>query len=145
MKDYFNYKNKVCVVTGAASGIGLATVEMLVDLGAKVYALDRNETKIKGIKKFIQTDLSHKESIDEAFEKMPDNIDAFFGVAGLSGAITNYYTTFTVNFIANKYITEEYLEKLEEKFTQKKVKQKEEKTQQVEYNKVEESQDEEEM
>lgn len=111
MKDYFNYKNKVCVVTGAASGIGLATVEMLVDLGAKVYALDRNETKIKGIKKFIQTDLSHKESIDEAFEKMPDNIDAFFGVAGLSGAITNYYTTFTVNFIANKYITEEYLEK----------------------------------
>lgn len=40
---------------------------------------------------------------------------------------------------------EEYLEKLEEKFTQEKVKQKEEKTQQVEYNKVEESQDEEEM
>lgn len=46
------------------------------------------------------------------------------------------------NILSN---TEEYLEKLEEKFTQEKVKQKEEKTQQVEYNKVEESQDEEEM
>ena len=42
-------------------------------------------------------------------EEIPGHIDSFFGVAGLSGAKTNYYKTFTVNYIANKYITEEYL------------------------------------
>ena len=36
MKDYFGYSGKVCVVTGAASGMGKATAEMLVDLGAQV-------------------------------------------------------------------------------------------------------------
>lgn len=109
MKDYFGYKGKVCVVTGASSGIGLATANMLVDLGAEVYALDCNEKKIKGVKRFIQVDLNDKNSIDKAFLKIPKKIDSFFGVAGLSGARTNYYTTFTVNYIANVYITEEYL------------------------------------
>ena len=50
MKDYFGYQNKNVVVTGASSGMGKATAEMLVDLGAKVYALDWNECDVKGIK-----------------------------------------------------------------------------------------------
>ena len=40
MKDYLGYKDKICVVTGAASGMGKATCEILLDLGAKVYAMD---------------------------------------------------------------------------------------------------------
>ena len=40
MKDYFGYKDKVCVVTGAASGMGKATCEILLDMGAVVYGLD---------------------------------------------------------------------------------------------------------
>lgn len=111
MKDYFNYEGKVCVVTGAASGMGKATAEMLVDLGAVVIAMDINTADIPGVKDFILVDLSKKESIDEAFAKVPETIDCYFGVAGLSGQKTSYYTTFSVDFIANKYITETYLEK----------------------------------
>ena len=48
MKDYLGYTGKVCVVTGAASGMGKATAEMLVDLGARVYALDWAEVKVEG-------------------------------------------------------------------------------------------------
>ena len=107
MKDYFGYKNKICVVTGAASGIGYATTELLIELGAEVYALDITRKEISGVKKFIEVDLNNKESIDQAMEQIPTHIDSFFGVAGLSGAKTNYYKTFTVNYIANKYITEE--------------------------------------
>lgn len=110
MKDYFGYKDKICVVTGASSGMGKAVCEMLVNLEAKVYGLDRNPSDNKDIT-FMQCDLSNKDSIDSAFEKLPEHIDSFFGVAGLSGARTGYWTTFTVNFIANKYITETYLEK----------------------------------
>lgn len=109
MKDYFGYNHKVCMVTGAASGIGLKTVELLVELGAEVYALDITEKDIKGVKKFIKVNLNSKDSIDQAMEQIPNHIDSFFGVAGLSGAKTNYYKTFTVNYIANKYITEQYL------------------------------------
>lgn len=103
-----NYKDKICVVTGAASGIGLATTKLLLELGAKVYALDLNELNI-GDFMSIKCDLSSKESIDIAFKKIPEHIDCFFGIAGLSGAKTNYHKTFTVNYIANKYITNEYL------------------------------------
>ena len=46
------------------------------------------------------------------------------------------------NILSN---TEEYLEKVEEKFTQEKLKPKEEKTQQEEHNKVEQTEEEEEM
>lgn len=109
MKDYFGYKNKICVVTGAASGIGKATAELLIELNAEVYALDITKVELQGVKKFIEVDLTNKKSINRAMEQIPSHIDSFFGVAGLSGAKTNYYKTFTVNYIANKYITEEYL------------------------------------
>lgn len=102
------YKGKICVVTGAASGIGRATVKMLLECGAIVYAMDINDLNIDGVVS-IKVDLNSKESIDLAFDNIPKHIDCFFGVAGLSGARTNYYKTFTVNYIANKYITEKYL------------------------------------
>lgn len=109
MKDYFGYQGKVCVVTGAASGMGKKTAEMLVDLGAKVYALDWNKVEVDGITKFLSVDLSCKESIDQAFTEIPEQIDSFFGIAGVSGIKTDFNKTVTIDFIANKYICETYL------------------------------------
>ena len=109
MKDYFGYTNKVCVVTGASSGMGEATARMLVDLGARVYAIDLNECKVEGIEKFIKCNLAKKEEIDSAFTNIPEHIDSFFGIAGLSGAKTDYRTTFDCNYTANMYITLNYL------------------------------------
>ena len=109
MQDYLNYKGAVCVVTGAASGIGKATAGMLVDLGAEVYAIDVQDCDVPGIKKFIQTDLSQKASIDQAFSLLPEKIDKFFGIAGVFGFQHDFITAFTINFIANKYMTEQYV------------------------------------
>ena len=109
MKNYFNYEGKNCVVTGASSGMGKATVEMLVDLGASVYALDLNECTVPGIKEFYKCNLANKNEIDETFAKLPEKIDSFFGVAGLSGSKTDYMTTFNCNYTANMYITLKYL------------------------------------
>lgn len=109
MKDYFGYDGKTCVITGSSSGMGLAATKMLIELGAKVYALDMNDCPVEGIEKFIKCDLSKKESIDEAFKEIPEKIYAFFGNAGLSGSKTDYLTTFNCNFTANLYITNYYL------------------------------------
>ena len=109
MKNALGYEGKVCVVTGASSGMGKATTEILASLGAKVYALDLNPCTVEGIERYIATNLSVKSSIDAAFAEIPEHIDAFFGVAGLSGAKTDYITTFNCDYTANWYITETYL------------------------------------
>lgn len=109
--DYFNYIGKTCVVTGSSNGMGLATAKMLTALGAEVYGVSRSETKVDGIKASILCNLSNKNDIDRAFSQLPEHIDCFFGVAGLSGSKTDYLTTFNCDFTANKYITLEYLKK----------------------------------
>lgn len=109
MKDYFGYQGKVCVITGASSGIGRSTAEILVELGAEVYALNRRDCGIPGLAGFIPTDLSDRASIDRAFAQLPERIDRFFGVSGLSGVQSDYMTTFNVNYTANRYICETYL------------------------------------
>ena len=109
MKDFFRYTDKVCVVTGSSNGMGLATARMLVELGARVYALSRSETKVDGLTASILCDLTKKDDIDRAFAQLPEHIDCFFGIAGLSGAKTDYVTTFNCDFTANKYITLKYL------------------------------------
>ena len=98
--NLMDYADKVCVVTGSASGIGRSVCEMLIAQGAVVYGLDRNEYLPEGMAQFIPTDLADKASIDHAFSLLPARIHCFFGVAGLSGAKTDWWTTFTVNFSA---------------------------------------------
>lgn len=109
MKDYFGYAGTTAVVTGAASGMGRAAAEMLVDLGADVYALDWADIPVPGVKAAIHTDLSVRDSIDEAFARIPDHIDSFFGIAGVSGSNCDFLTTTKIDLIANKYICEKIL------------------------------------
>ena len=39
--------NKVALVTGGASGLGLSTAELLIESGSKVVLLDLNEENAK--------------------------------------------------------------------------------------------------
>ena len=41
--------------------------------------------------------------------QLPEKIDCFFGVAGVSGVANTFNETFTIDFTANKYIIDEYL------------------------------------
>ncbi len=110
MIDYFGYKGKTCVLTGASSGIGKATATLLVEMGAEVYILSRTKPNVEGISSWIQTNLENKSSIDQAFKQLPCEIDRFFGIAGVSGIANSYEETIIIDFLANKYITETYLQ-----------------------------------
>ncbi len=78
-------------------------------MGAAVYAVDRVESPVPGVARSMIADLGDKESIDAAFCELPVRVDAFFGVAGVSGVHNSFAETVTINYIANKYITDSYL------------------------------------
>ena len=109
MDNFMGYQGKTCVVTGAASGMGQATARLLVELGAKVYAMDISPIKVEGIEKSIHVDLSSKDSIDEAFAQVPSSVDCYFGVAGVMGAVFPFLKTLKINLLSNKYIAERIL------------------------------------
>lgn len=84
-------KNKVCIVTGAASGIGLAIAEAFAADGAKVVMADINEQKLveeaaKIGADYIKTDLSKRQDckalVDFALEKH-SKVDVLVNVAGI--------------------------------------------------------------
>ncbi len=70
--------NKVAVVTGAASGLGRAAAEKLVNGGAKVVIVDMNaEAGAKALEElgaanasFVQLDVSSGSDVEAAFEKI---------------------------------------------------------------------------
>ncbi|MDR0616576.1 MAG: SDR family oxidoreductase [Synergistaceae bacterium] len=108
MGDIFGYKGKKCVVTGTSSGMGKATAELLIELGADVYGMDVVEKEIKGLK-FFKANLAEKADIDNVFSQLPKQFDKFFGVAGVSGMKNDFVTTMIINTVANRYIVDKYL------------------------------------
>ena len=57
MQDVLQYDGKRVIVTGAASGMGAATAQILVDLGAEVHAIDIKKPEVTGLASFSQCDL----------------------------------------------------------------------------------------
>lgn len=93
-KDY--YKDKICIVTGANSGIGFALSEELLKRGATVYMAGRNPEKIKkaaeqlsAYKKRVNTlvvDVTKQEQVQQAIEGTAaetGRLDMLFNNAGI--------------------------------------------------------------
>lgn len=84
-------KDKVAIVTGAASGIGLATAEMLAKEGACVVLADINEAQLEAVSAKIgadalAVDLSKREGCWELADytmKRHGRIDILVNVAGI--------------------------------------------------------------
>ncbi|MBI4668184.1 MAG: glucose 1-dehydrogenase [Elusimicrobia bacterium] len=81
-------KNKVCVITGAASGMGKVACDMFLKEGAKVIALDIKEpqTKPEGEYVFIKADVSKPSEVKTAIEsgtKKFKKLDVLYNNAGI--------------------------------------------------------------
>jgi NAD(P)-dependent dehydrogenase (short-subunit alcohol dehydrogenase family) len=105
MDDVLGYEGRHALVTGAASGMGAATTALLVELGARVTALDVKPVELAGVASLV-VDLRDRGSIDAAVGAVAGPVDALFSVAGLPGPPFSDVDTLTVNFIGARHLVE---------------------------------------
>ncbi len=85
---------KVAVISGGASGMGLATAKRFVSEGAYVFIIDRNKKELdtaiseigENVSSGIQSDVSNLADLDRAFNVVKDkkvDIDILFANAGI--------------------------------------------------------------
>ena len=111
LKRLFGFDGKTVVITGAASGMARSATELLLELGANVYAIDINPIDLP-VKKAYQADLSNKEEIDKVIEDLPSKIDALFLCHGIAAFPGNELKVQKINFYSQKYMTEELLDRI---------------------------------
>lgn len=105
MKDVLGYEGKNVVVTGAASGMGQAAAQLLVDAGARVYALDIAEVSVP-VHTSIKVDMKDVVSVDAALAQLPQEIFALFNCAGVPSPPFSAEDTVLINFTGLRYLTE---------------------------------------
>ena len=84
--------NKVSLVTGGASGLGLATAELLIESGSKVMLLDLNEDNAKAAAEklgsnasYVIANVTDEPSIQSAIDKTIEKFGALHVVVNCAG------------------------------------------------------------
>ena len=74
----YGYAGKVAVVTGGSSGIGLATVQTLLQSGAKVALCARTESRLNDVASVLIRDFGKENVLSSAFSVLdPDAVNGF--------------------------------------------------------------------
>src|SRR5262245_46708129 len=111
MEDVLGYRDASVVVTGAASGMGAATAQILVDLGARVTALDIKPTDVP-VARFVEVDLRDPKAIDAAAASIDGPVNNLFSCAGLPGPPFSELDTMKVNFVGARHLAESIVPKM---------------------------------
>ena len=84
--------NKVSLVTGGASGLGLATAELLIESGSKVMLLDLNEDNAKAAAEklgsnasYVVANVTDETSIQSAIDKTVEEFGSLHVVVNCAG------------------------------------------------------------
>jgi NAD(P)-dependent dehydrogenase (short-subunit alcohol dehydrogenase family) len=111
MADPFRYDGRRAVVTGGASGVGAALVEVLSELGAShITVLDVREPTGPA-DRFLPTDLADPASVDAAIADIDGPVHALFNNAGVA-ATQAPKVVLSVNVLALRRLSEGLLDRI---------------------------------
>ena len=105
MADLFSYAGKRVVLTGGATGIGAALVDLLDDLGVEHLTILDIKAPSGRCDRYIETDLADPRSIDAAIAQLDGPIDVLFSNAGVA-ATAGVRTCMAVNVAASRRLTD---------------------------------------
>lgn len=105
MEDVLQYAGRRVIVTGAASGMGAATAQLLVDLGAETHAVDIRKPDVGGLASFTECDLRDPSQIDATVARIGSVVNALFNCAGLPNTFPDL-DVMLVNFCGLRHLTE---------------------------------------
>jgi 2-keto-3-deoxy-L-fuconate dehydrogenase len=82
-----DFQDLTAIVTGAGSGIGLATAQLLKARGARVFGFDLHEGDMSDVATWVKCDVSDGESVAHAFANVP-TLDVLINNAGVGASGT---------------------------------------------------------
>ena len=72
IKDFFNFQNKIVLITGCSGQLGINFSKLFLDLGALVFGLDKKTNLIKHKNFFyLKTDISNKNKVQKNVDPIP--------------------------------------------------------------------------
>ena len=103
--DLLRYDGRRALIVGGASGMGLATAQLVADLGAEVVVMDVQDPR-QAVGTFVHVDLRDRASIDAALDAAGGRFHALFSCAGVADGTAGLPL---VNFVGQRHLIERAL------------------------------------
>lgn len=100
--DAYGYRGKRALVVGGSSGMGAATVDVLLDAGAEVTMMDWAEAERPGVT-FLSLNLADRASVEAAAAAVDGPIHALFSCAGVADGTPGIER---INFLGHRLLIE---------------------------------------
>lgn len=111
MSNPFSYAGKRVVVTGAATGVGAALLDLLAEIGAPEVTVLDLKAPTGPHAKYIATNLSERGAVDAAIAELDGNFDVLFNNAGVA-ATQAPQIVMAVNYLALRKLSEALLPRI---------------------------------
>lgn len=104
-------KARTYIVTGASSGVGAASVQMLMERGARVVGLDIQAPGAAGIE-FVRCDVGDADVVDRVLNQLPSRLSGLVNCAALPGPRPEEQVL-RVNFLGLRHLCQRLFPRIE--------------------------------
>jgi NAD(P)-dependent dehydrogenase (short-subunit alcohol dehydrogenase family) len=111
MTNPFSYAGKRVVVTGAATGVGAALLDLLAEIGGPEVTVLDIKAPSGPHAQFLETDLSDRAAVDAAVDAIDGPVDVLFNNAGVA-ATQVPRVVLSVNYLALRRLSEALLDRI---------------------------------
>jgi len=111
MTNPFSYEGKRVVVTGAATGVGAALVEVLAELGAEHVTVLDVKPPTGPHDRYLEVNLADEAALDAVIGELTGPVHALFNNAGVADT-SPARTVVAVNYLALRRLSEALLDRI---------------------------------